>query len=309
MNLFLSNKKFICGVTVYIVCNLLICLIVLVEASSVTNSTIRTTTKVINRAVRTNTGHVVRQKLRTPALSHGTNQIFPVNRGVLASKQVVPLIKPVFKIQSNLTGVMTSIALTSNGRLCVTGSSNGAAQLWDLRTGQRVFDLRVQAGSVLAVTFSKNNNFIITGHKDGKVCLWDVHTGQKKRTFIADAVFSVSALKDEQFATASKDGFIKIWDIKTGNLKNKYAVNKLSAMTANRAGDKIIAGTTDGKIYVLNKETGEIESTSETGESSVLCLDAGKSNFIAVGLKWPFSDLEYATWKKNCGSKRAYRSY
>ena len=76
------------------------------------------------------------------------------------------------------SGVM-SVALTSDGRWAVSGSSDGAVRLWDLQ-GQASRELGRHEDWVRSVALTSDGRWAVSGSSDGAVRLWDLQ-GQASR--------------------------------------------------------------------------------------------------------------------------------
>lgn len=58
-----------------------------------------------------------------------------------------------------------SVALSNLG-VALTGSKDGTAILWDIKSGQKMMTYREHTGPVLTVGFTKDGWFILTGSED-----------------------------------------------------------------------------------------------------------------------------------------------
>ena len=65
-----------------------------------------------------------------------------------------------------------SVALTSDCRWAVSGSSDGAVRLWDLQ-GQESRELGRHGGGVRSVALTSDCRWAVSGSSDGAVRLWD----------------------------------------------------------------------------------------------------------------------------------------
>lgn len=79
---------------------------------------------------------------------------------------------------SNHTGAINTIDYSKNGRIIVSGSSDGTVKLWDAIAGKCIhtIDKPHQGLSVTSVCFSKNGKELLTTGKDGISRLWDLYS-------------------------------------------------------------------------------------------------------------------------------------
>ena len=69
------------------------------------------------------------------------------------------------------------MAFSPDGQTALTGSADGTARLWDVKTGQPPDAALKHDGSVFAVAFSPDGQTALTGSADKTARLWDVKTG------------------------------------------------------------------------------------------------------------------------------------
>jgi len=147
------------------------------------------------------------------------------------------------------TGKVSSVALTPDGRLALTGGSDGTARLWDLESGHCLQTLKCYTGSVLyepswghpnavTVALTPDGRLALTGGGglDGLARLWDLGTGRCLRTLPGHGSFaSVAVTPDGRLAlTAGSGGTARLWDIPSGRCLRtleKQAETKALALT------------------------------------------------------------------------------
>ncbi|KAF9276132.1 hypothetical protein BGZ88_001926, partial [Linnemannia elongata] len=74
-----------------------------------------------------------------------------------------------------------SVSFTSDGKKLASGSRDGTARIWDVASGQTIYELTGATGhknAVTAIAFSPNNLRVATGSWDKTVKVWDVQTGK-----------------------------------------------------------------------------------------------------------------------------------
>lgn len=76
---------------------------------------------------------------------------------------------------------MQSAFFSGDGRLCVTGSMDRTARIWETKTGDCLRTLSGHAGSVLFALFSADAGFVATAARDGCVRTYDSKTGRLQR--------------------------------------------------------------------------------------------------------------------------------
>jgi len=80
------------------------------------------------------------------------------------------------RVFRHASGILTSVAISPDGRLAASTGNTGQTEIWDLRTGREVRKIE-NAGE--GVAFSPDGRRLATGSPDRLVRLWDVATGRE----------------------------------------------------------------------------------------------------------------------------------
>jgi WD40 repeat protein/tetratricopeptide (TPR) repeat protein len=116
-------------------------------------------------------------------------------------------------------GKVNRAAFSPDGRLLLTGSDDGTAQVWDLSTGKPAAPALGHGEAVLDVAFNPGGTLAVTACADGTACLCEPATGRsacpplKHGGAVNAAVFSPDG---RLVLTASADGTARLWDAATG---------------------------------------------------------------------------------------------
>ena len=88
------------------------------------------------------------------------------------------------RIFSGHHGGVYSIAITPDGKLAVSGSSDKTVRIWDIQTGEEKYTLRGHndVHYVYFVTITPDGKLAVSGSSDGTVRIWDIQTGEEKCT-------------------------------------------------------------------------------------------------------------------------------
>ena len=85
------------------------------------------------------------------------------------------------EILNGHSGGVLSVAVSSDGKFVLTGSTDKTALLWDLETGKQLRRFVGHEDAVSAVQFSKDGQFVLTASHDKTARLWETATGRQIR--------------------------------------------------------------------------------------------------------------------------------
>ena len=117
------------------------------------------------------------------------------------------------------SGLVTSVAFSSDSKLVASGSEDETVKIWDVATGQEVQTLEGHSDLVRSVAFSSDSNLVASGSFDETVKIWDAATGQEVQTLEGHSglVTSVAFSSDSKLVASGSDGgTVKVWDMTTG---------------------------------------------------------------------------------------------
>ena len=174
-------------------------------------------------------------------------------------------------VTSHNSGI-TCITAMHGGKV-VSGSFDRTLRIWDLNNCNCQHILKGHSRAVFCVTQLRNGQ-IASGSLDHTVRIWDVDSEECIFPFGSHtaAVNDVAELSDGRMISCSDDGTVRIWqyqnnavaeDEKTIDCNSPvYCISSLSDR-------KVIAGSKDGVIHIIDLNTGLIDALLEATEIDV----------------------------------------
>jgi len=183
-------------------------------------------------------------------------------------------------------------ALSPDGRLVLSGSSDGTIKLWSLSTGREmrtlweppkglttspkgIYNVTLTV-SVNSVTFSPDGRFVLSGNSDGTMILWEVNTGKKIKKWRGHSkdVNSVAFSQDGVFAASGgSDGLVKLWKMPSGRRKWTFFDNnstKISSVTFSPDGRFLLTGGVGCPVILWSVSSGKkIKTFSDQSPTQV----------------------------------------
>jgi WD40 repeat protein len=178
-----------------------------------------------------------------------------------------------------MTAGLTDADFSADDRLLLTGSTDGAAQLWDVTAAdapgkssppRMLFSLSGHVGAVSCVQISPDSKHAATGGVDGNAIEWDTATGKLEQVHEPppdDATKTYSyedhpqAITAERYspdslflATGSSDGYVRVWDVQSGLLlltQQVFQKDTVKDLNWSADGHSLLAANT-GEVRLLD---------------------------------------------------------
>lgn len=160
------------------------------------------------------------------------------------------------------------LAFSPNGTTLATANSAGILQVRRTITGREIFSrLTAHIGVISTLAFTPNSKTIVSGGQDGTVRTWDVTTGNLQladsfgRTTTTWAlVVSADGSTCAGGIPADADATIQVWDATTGKQTKSIVPEHVGGewvLAISPDGTRLASGGRDGKILIMNTETGK----------------------------------------------------
>src|SRR6185312_10538194 len=164
------------------------------------------------------------KELRRLPCPHGLAVLSPDGRFALCSTggEMVTLhdLKEnrAFNFQGEMSNVVTSVAVSADGRYVAAGGQDAIARVWDVGTGKLVHRIPGHGNAVRGLLFLPGGGQLLTGalHAD-TLRLWDLSSGEKVRElYLKGGLRSGLARTPDgsRLAAGNGEGAVAVWDLR-----------------------------------------------------------------------------------------------
>ena len=155
---------------------------------------------------------------------------------------------------------VTSIAVSDNGNVIVSGDAIGVVRLWD-REGRPIGQpTKEHHGRVASVAISSDGQMIVSGGRDGKVLRWSpggaVVSPPLSWSYSTGSGEAVAVSPNGQLiVSGSERGMMRLWDGQGNPIRVFKAHDKnIESLTFSLDGEMILSGSDDGSVRLWSAQ-------------------------------------------------------
>jgi WD40 repeat protein len=174
-------------------------------------------------------------------------------------------------------GDVNALAVTPDGRLAISGSTDKTLKVWDLRSGKEIATLSGHHGAVYALAVTPDGRRVVSGSADKTLKVWDLGSGKEIGTLSGhqDIVSAVAVTSDSRLAiSGSTDKTLKVWDLGSGKEIGTLTghQNAVKALVVTPDGRRVVSGSADQTLKVWDLQSGKEISTFAGHHGDVYAL-------------------------------------
>ncbi|MBL7745248.1 MAG: caspase family protein [Chitinophagaceae bacterium] len=193
------------------------------------------------------------------AFSDDSKFIIAANLNNVASVQATYTGKEVAKLEG-ISSMISMPRYSTDGKILATAGSTGIIRMgkrsegyvavWDMTSGNLLYELKGHTDAIADIKFSQDNRFIATASADSTARVWDLYSGKLVRVIAGHekGVYKCYFADSSRYLiTQTFAGMARIWDIENGDL---VASVKHDSLTADRNGIYYITLSQNGKYFI-----------------------------------------------------------
>ncbi|KAJ3023426.1 UNVERIFIED_CONTAM: hypothetical protein HDU68_008615 [Siphonaria sp. JEL0065] len=173
-----------------------------------------------------------------------------------------------------LDGEIKALAVSADGRLLASASSNQKIQLWDHLFVKPIRDLNGHTGAVNSIAISHDMRYLVSGSDDKTVRLWTLATSQHKTYTFPQEIGAIAIAGDGKTIVAGgSNGDLWSWNPKD-SWKNCDEIRpwknghfrRVTSVQFSSNGSQLVSSSEDHAIYLWNvNEQSRINNMSLNG--------------------------------------------
>ena len=224
----------------------------------------------------------------------GRGPAVPSRDGSAAPWRALPVLKQ--------SGSVTGLAFSFDGRVLVSGSSNGSTTIWDVALLASVREDAGPGAAVSSLSFSQKENRMISSYTNGAVLLWGIESWSSRRLGdqLTDNVFAVLDHSGRTAAIASHSGRIRLWDLESAGIRKEMDALSPNVIAINPRERQLASGSTKGPITLWDMATGSQRFTLAGHQDGVTAMVFDPFGKVLISAS---SDGSIRAWDAKIGSE------
>ena len=191
------------------------------------------------------------------------------------------------------SGLVTDVALSSNGHRAVSACTDMTLKVWELEVGIEPRTLLGHAEPVHSVAMSADGRRVVSASDDGILKLWDADTGTIIRSVNGNChgPHGVVMSHDGRLVIfTDNDGALRVWDTNTAlelrvlerSRSDRQFARQISSLALSSDARMALSSTVHGNMTVWSLETGQALATFVSDYPIWCCAFGGSRSILAA---------------------------
>jgi hypothetical protein len=186
-------------------------------------------------------------------------------------------------------GAVHCLALTLHGERLLSGGADGTLRLWDVRSGNELSAIQVQAGPVRVAAFVGHPRCALSAADDQSVRYWDLQDAAQVHVFPGRSNGSLAVSADCRLALSGNtiDGMVRLWEVSTGRELRRFKghMSWVRGLAFSASGQHALSCSDDGTVRLWEVDTGrELRRlTGHKGPALAVAFTGGGQHALSGG--------------------------
>lgn len=185
-----------------------------------------------------------------------------------------------------LPTAIRAMALTPDGKMAVSGATDGSLTVWNIETGE-ILNQFAQNLEIDALEFFPDGQTFVLGAETGEVELWEIGAGEvfQRLSGHSDAVLNVAISADgKQIVSASKDQTLRLWNVTPPTKLQTWVAHDNRITSVHIVDTWLYSTSLDGTVKVWDFATGQSIAIPVEGGAPIttLALNADETLLLAA---------------------------
>lgn len=201
--------------------------------------------------------------------------------------------KPIKILEDCHDGAITSLALSLDGKLAVSGSDDYALCVWNLESGACIKVLNGHKDKITSVALSSDGRLAVSAGWDRTLRLWNLDSGECLRILEVEGyngvINSISMSADGRVAVSGlNDNTIRVWNLDyTESLRaQEDHAGTISGLSLSADGRIALSTGKDNKLRIWDPENGECLKILDGHDGEIRAIDLTADSRLAVSVSF-----------------------